>query len=849
MLLNKLLWSVSACVLCMYIVSSSDIVRICELILAILGFHIHQLYTIKYGSKEESNTASEPLLTKALSNLVACAQTRLPSVAKVHSAPTTDAPQENTSNNKGSTEELVFRPMRMISQGQKWRSIINKITPEKFNKLSDQLLDVLPRKLTHAEDVSQAQEVIASVFAAATRQHHYAEMYASLCTQLRTHFAETAPKVDFKSLVWAKCEELIQSSVISPPPRAPEGLSADDKLEVNMKSKEIMVGSVKFAGELVSRQQIPVDGVMKWILNLISDFDAATTDTSSHTSRTNPTRPPALGKEDNAERERRLECACAMLTTIGPSLSDNVSAWGEKNLDEIDRAFDELSRLVDDSNLANGNAYGMGDGNDKATKKSDVSRNDNIHKLCPRIHFLINDLLDLRNACWKEVRAHRTLKPTRLESRVSDKETPSNDGQSHRQARKSYTDEPEEYEDGRSMYSNNVNEKLGVEVFVDFKMMNELPTFTHTVELVDFDAQKIDHLRHLMTSYHHSTTPICDTKVVILAQTKSFPSISQLFHDVLCMPLETRSYQEIDSQTPSNVRDHVLRSFNDRSMTDWPNVLVINLDVAGWDEIAVQIPAVHLLITFDVDSWFNNLLRQLVKWVRPDCVAVTFFHLKVDWGRACQLATLLQWKRHRVPPALSDLVRKLPKKSMNAKWKPYLEKCGYKKNSFGKMESRSVPHEMVRGGKVPLAPQWVEGDAQLSAWYQCCQLQWPGGDMNAVAATPLYASRSDTVDANFVDYCHGNMIHAPNDHSGIQQFNIHDSRQIMLQNQNACDRSLGLDTRQSDAKEEFHTGQYNAARPRRRKAFERRPSTRLRDKDFNAGEHEEARHGSQNHNA
>jgi len=163
-----------------------------------------------------------------------------------------------------------------------WRSIINKFTPEKFDKLCEQLLSTLPvpgaanagaaekTSCCDTEFGTVLDELLSLIFDACSRQHQYTEMYTDLCQKLLDHVARERPNLDGRARVWGRCQHIFHSVVLKTP-EIPADLPEDEYMDRKAKIKEKMVGMVKFGGDLVSRGLVPAEGVMTWIHTLLSE--------------------------------------------------------------------------------------------------------------------------------------------------------------------------------------------------------------------------------------------------------------------------------------------------------------------------------------------------------------------------------------------------------------------------------------------------------------------------------------------------------------------------------------------------------------------------------------------------
>ncbi|XXQ34964.1 MI domain-containing protein [Plasmodiophora brassicae] len=89
-------------------------------------------------------------------------------------------------------EELVLRQVQ---------SILNKLTPEKFSKLVQQLVDLITDNVEHLE------MVIGLVFDKAVGEYAFANMYADLCSHLSARFAKMEGETaKFRNIILARCK-------------------------------------------------------------------------------------------------------------------------------------------------------------------------------------------------------------------------------------------------------------------------------------------------------------------------------------------------------------------------------------------------------------------------------------------------------------------------------------------------------------------------------------------------------------------------------------------------------------------------------------------------------------------
>lgn len=151
-----------------------------------------------------------------------------------------DAPSNENKN------DIVFR---------KVRGILNKLTPEKFEKLSDDLLCI------GLDSPTILKGVILLIFEKALDEPKYSSMYAQLCRRLSeeapnfeppTNANGSTPSIStFRQLLLAKCRvEFENRSAAQEVFESRDGSLTADEEEQRQTAKRKMLGNIKFIGEL-----------------------------------------------------------------------------------------------------------------------------------------------------------------------------------------------------------------------------------------------------------------------------------------------------------------------------------------------------------------------------------------------------------------------------------------------------------------------------------------------------------------------------------------------------------------------------------------------------------------------
>ncbi|KAK0088425.1 hypothetical protein PV325_012089 [Microctonus aethiopoides] len=241
---------------------------------------------------------------------------------------------------------------------RKVRGILNKLTPEKFAKLSNDLL-----KVELNSDVI-LKGVILLIFDKALDEPKYSSMYAQLCKRLSDeapNFESPKPTIDgqkaqstFRLLLLNKCKAEFENRS-----KASEAFENQDDLgpeeeERRQMAKRKMLGNIKFIGELGKLEIVSEPILHKCIQQLLSEK-----------RRRGP-------RGDTAED---IECLCQIMRTCGRILDS------DKGRCLMDQYFKRMSLLAECSDLP------------------------------LRIRFMLRDVIELRRDGWVPRKATSTEGP------------------------------------------------------------------------------------------------------------------------------------------------------------------------------------------------------------------------------------------------------------------------------------------------------------------------------------------------------------------------------------------------------------------------------------------------------
>jgi len=133
------------------------------------------------------------------------------------------------------------------------KSILNKLTIEKFASLYQQLIECGIMTSGHVEYLIQ------EIFEKATTQHHFIDMYADMCAFLHEHFYMFPIGDDvtfgFKRLLLTACQNFFERYLL-PPVEISKIEDAEERRLAETRYKMQMLGNIKFVGALLTRKML-----------------------------------------------------------------------------------------------------------------------------------------------------------------------------------------------------------------------------------------------------------------------------------------------------------------------------------------------------------------------------------------------------------------------------------------------------------------------------------------------------------------------------------------------------------------------------------------------------------------
>ncbi|XP_024915861.1 eukaryotic translation initiation factor 4 gamma 3 isoform X7 [Cynoglossus semilaevis] len=254
---------------------------------------------------------------------------------------------------------------------RKVRSILNKLTPQKFNQLMTQVTELT------IDTEERLKGVIDLVFEKAIDEPSFSVAYGNMCRCLATLRVPTTDKpaitVNFRKLLpnrrqkefekdkvddvvfERKQKELDSAATTTERERLQEELE-----EAKDKARRRSIGNIKFIGELFKLKMLTEAIMHDCVVKLLKNHD-----------------------------EESLECLCRLLTTIGKDLDF------EKAKPRMDQYFNQMEKIVKE------------------------------RKTSSRIRFMLQDVIDLRLHNWVSRRGDqgpKTIEQIHKEAKIEEQE-------------------------------------------------------------------------------------------------------------------------------------------------------------------------------------------------------------------------------------------------------------------------------------------------------------------------------------------------------------------------------------------------------------------------------------------
>ncbi|XP_029286855.1 eukaryotic translation initiation factor 4 gamma 3 isoform X3 [Cottoperca gobio] len=254
---------------------------------------------------------------------------------------------------------------------KKVRSILNKLTPQKFNQLMKQVTDLT------IDTEERLKGVIDLVFEKALDEPSFSVAYGNMCRCLATLKVTMTDKpnttVNFRKLLLNRCQkefekdkvddvvfERKQKELDSAASTTERERLQEELKEAKEKARRRSMGNIRFIGELFKLKMLTEAIMHDCVVKLLKNHD-----------------------------EESLECLCRLLTTIGKDLDF------EKAKPRMDQYFNQMEKIVKE------------------------------RKTSSRIRFMLQDIIDLRLHNWVSRRADqgpKTIEQIHKEAKIEEQE-------------------------------------------------------------------------------------------------------------------------------------------------------------------------------------------------------------------------------------------------------------------------------------------------------------------------------------------------------------------------------------------------------------------------------------------
>ncbi|CAJ1779180.1 unnamed protein product [Sphenostylis stenocarpa] len=224
------------------------------------------------------------------------------------------------------------------------KGILNKLTPQNFEKLFDQV------RAVNIDNEITLNGVISQIFEKALMEPTFCEMYANFCFHLAAALPDLSQdneKITFKRLLLNKCQEEFERGEQEQEEanKADEGevkLSNEEREEKRTKARRRMLGNIRLIGELYKKKMLTERIMHACIKKLLGQY------------------------QDPDEED--IEALCKLMSTIGEMIDH------PKAKEHMDAYFEIMRSLSNNMNFSS------------------------------RVRFMLKDVIDLRKNKWQQRR-------------------------------------------------------------------------------------------------------------------------------------------------------------------------------------------------------------------------------------------------------------------------------------------------------------------------------------------------------------------------------------------------------------------------------------------------------------
>jgi len=279
------------------------------------------------------------------------------------------------------------KPTKKLSSGKGWRAgrsrnedpmarfmkkitiRLNKITMDNFDSLSRQLVEIFENDI---ENTEQLTHLVSLIFEKTLQEHVYGPLYAKLCVALSAknkafdevqfkNGQKVVSQVGFKTVLVKVCQNEFEKGkravIIT------DDMDDADRANADIKAKKILMGTMKYIGELYLSDLLPSKIVRVCLKRLVL---------------------PTASKPS----EDDIEGACTLLATVGKMLDADEASGSQRDLNKFYAKLSSIAR----------------------TGKYSV-----------RIRMLIQNLVDVRKKSWVDGHKTKLDGPKKLDNKGSKK--------------------------------------------------------------------------------------------------------------------------------------------------------------------------------------------------------------------------------------------------------------------------------------------------------------------------------------------------------------------------------------------------------------------------------------------
>ncbi|XP_073127385.1 eukaryotic translation initiation factor 4G-like isoform X2 [Henckelia pumila] len=225
------------------------------------------------------------------------------------------------------------------------KSILNKLTPQNFEKLFEQV------KQVNIDNFVTLSGVISQIFDKALMEPTFCEMYANFCFHLAADLPNLKVEnetITFKTLLLNKCQEEFErgereeEEANKVEEEGENMLTAEEREVKRLQARRRMLGNIRLIGELYKKKMLTARIMHECINKLLGQYQAPD--------------------------EENIEALCKLMSTIGEMIDH------PKAKEHMDAYFDIMAKLS------------------------------NNMKLSSRVRFMLKDVIDLRKNRWQQRR-------------------------------------------------------------------------------------------------------------------------------------------------------------------------------------------------------------------------------------------------------------------------------------------------------------------------------------------------------------------------------------------------------------------------------------------------------------